>query len=375
MIEHPAATRAEKRLRIALVGPLPPPPGGIANQTEQLARLLGESGLQVDVVRVNAPYRPAWIDRMRGIRAIFRLLPYMERLWRVAVQVDLFHVMANSGWAWHLFAAPAIWIAHLRRVPVIVNYRGGGAERFLARQHRWVLPTLRRAAVVIVPSGFLRQVFAKWSIATEIVPNIIDLSRFSPGQPDPQRLHFLVSRNLEDIYDIPTAIVAFSIVRRRHPHARLTVAGSGPKGAELRALCRQLDLHEAVEFAGQLDNARMAEVYRTADIALNPTRADNMPISLLEAMASGTPIVTTDVGGIPFLAEHERTALLVPPGNPEAMAAAAFRLIDDPALAARLRAEGQRTATSYSWTNVRPRLLSAYARVLGSAEPLGSVDI
>ncbi len=86
--------------------------------------------------------------------------------------------MANSGWAWHLFAAPAVWIARWRGRPVVVNYRGGEAEAFMAREARWVVPTLARASAVIVPSGFLAGVFRKHGIGAEIVQNIIDLSRF-----------------------------------------------------------------------------------------------------------------------------------------------------------------------------------------------------
>src|SRR5215472_2658947 len=92
---------------VGLVGPLPPPEGGMANQTRQLANLLAGAGLKVEVVQANAPYRPQWVGRVRVLRAAFRLFPYLGQLWRCAAHCDLFHVMANSGWAWHLVAAPA----------------------------------------------------------------------------------------------------------------------------------------------------------------------------------------------------------------------------------------------------------------------------
>src|SRR4029453_8859503 len=98
-------------LRVGLVGPMPPPEGGMANQTRQLCELLRRDGAEVTVIAVNAPYRPPWLAGLRGVRAIFRLVPYVVRLWRVASEVDVFHIMANSGWSWHLSAAPAVWIA------------------------------------------------------------------------------------------------------------------------------------------------------------------------------------------------------------------------------------------------------------------------
>jgi glycosyltransferase involved in cell wall biosynthesis len=352
-------------LRIGLVGPLPPPSGGMAGQTEQLARLLGAAGHGVEVIQVNAPYRPAWVGRFPVVRALFRLIPYLLRLWRSAPRNDLFHVMGNSGWAWHLHAAPAVWIAHVRRRPVVVNYRGGLAESFLAAQARWVRPTLKRASRVIVPSGFLQAVFASYQVPTEVVPNIVDLSRFRPAHRDPGRVHLIVTRNLEAIYDIPTALRAFVRIRAARPDARLTVAGSGPLRHELERLCAELGVADALRFTGRLDHAEMAGLYRSATLLLNPSRVDNMPNSLLEALASGVPIVSTDVGGIPFMVEDGVTAILVPPADPEALARAALRVLGDPELADRLRRAGLAAVQACTWDRVGPRLLEAYESCLG----------
>ena len=354
-----------RKTAIGLVGPLPPPSGGMANQTRQLARLLTESGLSVEVVQTNAPYRPAWVRHLRGVRAVFRLVPYLVRLWRSAGRVDLFHIMANSGWAWHFFAAPAVWIAHLRGIPAIVNYRGGEAESFLCREARWVRPTLSRARSIVVPSGFLERVFANWGVATEIVPNIIDLDRFSPGAGRLGRTHIVVTRNLEPIYDIPTALRAFATIRGKYPNAQMSIAGSGPLRGELERLAQALHIAEAVRFTGRLDNEQLPDLYRSADLMLNPSTADNMPISILEALASGVPVVSTNVGGVPFLVDDGSTALLVPPRCPDEMGAAALRVLGEPSVASRLRAAGLSAAKRYAWTQVREQLFAVYARALG----------
>jgi glycosyltransferase involved in cell wall biosynthesis len=360
---------SDKPIAVGLVGPLPPPSGGMANQTRQLARLLESAGFAVELVQVNAPYRPAWIERARFVRALFRLLPYLARTWRACGRVDIVHVMANSGWAWHLCAAPAIWIARMRGVPVIVNYRGGEAERFLERQRAWVLPTLRRAFAVVVPSGFLDAVFKRFGVATEIVPNIVDLSRFRCAAPRSRRRHVIVTRNLEDLYDIPTALRAFAEIRRHHSDATLTVAGSGPRLDALRALASDLGIADVVRFTGRIDNDDIAALYRSADLLLNPSTVDNMPISLLEAMASGVPIVSTNVGGIPYMVADRVTALLVPPHDPAAMAAAALRVFAEPALADAMMSAGLDCANAYTWQRVQPRLAAVYTRALGRPSP------
>jgi glycosyltransferase involved in cell wall biosynthesis len=356
-------------LRIAIVGPLPPPSGGMANQTLQLATLLRAEGVIVEVVQVNHPYRPTLVGKIPVIRALFRLPPYLLALWQVASRVDLFHVMANSGWSWHLFSAPCIWIARLRSTPVVVNYRGGEADAFFAQSLRWVKPSLDRAGAIIVPSGFLSAVFDKYGFSAEVVPNIIDLSRFSSkdnlASPTKQiNPCILVARNLEPIYDNATAIRALRIVKETFPGARLIIAGSGPEQQALEKVTAELGLADAVTFTGRVDNENMPGLYRKAQIMVNPSLVDNMPNSLLEALASGIPVVSTNVGGVPYVVEHEKTALLVSPHDPQGMANAIVALLKDPAKAQRMREAGIQCVQQYTWMKVRNRLLAVYDRLL-----------
>lgn len=351
--------------RVLLVGPVPPPAGGMANQTRQLKELLAGEGVTVELVPTNPPYRPAWTARWRGVRALFRLVSFVLALWRAAGRADVVHVMANSGWSWHLFAAPAIWVASCRGRPVVVNYRGGEADAFLAAAWRWVRPSLRRCATLVVPSGFLEAVFARRGWPAVVVPNIVDTQRFRPGEPQTgARFHVVVARNLEPIYDNATALAAMARLVQRRPEARMTVAGSGPEHDDLRALARQLGLESVVHFAGRLDRDAMADLYRQADVVLNPSRVDNMPNSLLEAMASGVPVVSTDVGGVPYIVQHGHTACLVPAGDDEAMAAALQRLADEPAERQRLRHNGLSEAARYTWAAVSPLWARVYAEAL-----------
>jgi phenylacetate-CoA ligase len=354
-------------LRIALVGPLPPPSGGMANQTRQLAMLLEADGASVQLVQVNPPYRPKIVAGIRGLRAVFRLMHYLRRLWSDISDVDLVHVMANSGWSWHLHAAPAIWIARIKGKPVIVNYRGGEANSFFSRRMRVVALSLRRADAIIVPSAYLASVFEKYGFATQIVPNIIDLSRFSPASADPSSGSgplLLVARNLEAIYDNATALRAFAIIRQTYTDARLLIAGCGSERQQLEQLAQQLGLSSSVQFTGHLDNAAMASLIPACDLMLNPSLADNMPISVLEALACAVPVVSTNVGGIPALVQHDVTALLVAPADPQAMAQAALSLLQTPARARRIASAGLALVQQFSWDQVAPRLLGPYRNIL-----------
>jgi glycosyltransferase involved in cell wall biosynthesis len=379
-------------LRIAIVGPMPPPRGGMAGQTEQLSELLRGEGAEVIVVPTNAPYRPAFVGKIRGVRAAVRLAGYVARLWKAAGSVHLLHVMANSGWSWYLFAVPAIWIGRVRGRSVVVNYRGGEAKSFLERSHRWVRPSMSAASALAVPSGFLEGVFAEFGMRSTVVPNIVDMSCFRPCEPGvPTAEHpgesasgnflarraprgserrVLVARNLERIYDIDTALRAFALVAGAVAPACLVVAGAGSEEKALKRLAGELGISDRVRFTGRLGRDEIAAQYRTADVVLNPSRVDNMPNSLLEAMASGVPIVSTDVGGVPFVVRHGRTALLVSAGDAPEMAAAIVTILRDAELAHALAGAAYAEAHRYTWPRVREVLGQLYESLLSQPAPV-----
>jgi glycosyltransferase involved in cell wall biosynthesis len=352
-------------VRVGLIGPFPPPPGGMANQTRQLAALLQAEGIEVDQVQTNEPYwRP--VGAIRGVRALFRGVPYLRRLTQMTREADVAHVMANSGWSWHLFVAPAVTICALRGVPVIINYRGGLAREFLSRSSWIVLPTLRRAKAVIVPSRFLQEVFAPFGIQAEIIPNGVDLSTFRPSSDAKRKtVHIVVTRNLEQIYGIDVAIRAIGLLRQDYPQLKVSIAGGGPERSALEQQAAQLGLTDCVRFTGALDIPEVASLYREADIMLNPSRVDNTPNALLEAAACGVPIVSTNVGGIPYLVEHEKSAWLVAAQDPQALATGVRRVLSDAPLRETLRSNGLALAQSCSWENVRRSWISVYHRIAG----------
>lgn len=361
-------------LRVALVGPLPPPSAGMANQTQQLAQLLARESIEVRVVQTNAALRPAWLEAIRGLRALARLPAYIIRLWRAYGGCDVVHLMANSGGTWYLCAVPAILLARLRGVPVVVNYRGGGAEAFLRRRSWAVKPVMSLATCLIVPSGFLQDVFARFAMTASVVPNVVDLRRFTPATTGSatDAPHLIVTRNLEAIYDNATALRAFKEVVQRFPRARMTVAGEGSLRDQLQDLAAALGIDTQVTFSGRLERDQMADLYRSASVFINPSRVDNMPNSVLEALASGVPVVSTNVGGVPFVVEHERTALLVQPQDPEALARAILRVLQSPALAAGLVGAGLDTVRRYEWARIRPLLLACYEQAAHSIHRAGT---
>jgi glycosyltransferase involved in cell wall biosynthesis len=367
-------TFVREPLHLGIVGPLPPPAGGMATQTRQLVNLLEKESVEVSLVQNNRPYRPGWVANLKGVRALFRLIPYLVNVWKLAGNVDVIHLMANSGWSWQLFSAPVLWIGWLRKTPVIVNYRGGEANVYFEKSFQWVKPSLIKAKGVVVPSGYLEKVFADYGVTTKVIPNIINLDRFTPAHKDEtsgqeQQSHsqpsftLIITRNLEAIYGIETAIKAVALARQKVPNIHLHIAGTGPLESQLKQLTEQLDLQDVVTFVGRLDAEQIVAFYQSADVMLNPTTVDNMPNSVLEALASGVPVITTNVGGIPYIVEHEKTALMVSVGHEEDMADAIVRLYQAPETRKQLIKNGISAVQPYAWPHVKGQWLSLYHSV------------
>ncbi len=356
-------------MKIALIGPVPPPAGGMARQTIQQQSLLEAAGVPVVLIPTNADYRPAFIGKLPVVRAVFRLVQYLIVLLIHLPKVDVVHLMSNSGWSWHLFSTPALIIARLFNVPVVVNYRGGEADAFFSRQWSWVKPFITLSRDLVVPSHYLVNVFKDYGLSAKVIPNTLDSAVFNAdGRDDSSHLVF-VARNLESIYGIDIAIRAFDRIHADFPELRLVIAGSGPQEAELKQLVDSLGINDRVQFVGRLDQAGMAEHYKKAGILLNPSKIDNSPNAVIEALACGTCVVSSDVGGIPFLIDHEKNGLLVSGHDARNYADAMSSVLSGSAKHAALTRAGLLKAKQFDKTRVIGQWITTYQKAAQGKTP------
>ena len=320
-------------------------------------RLMGES-LQVYFVPTN-PELPGVLGRWKGVRTLVQTGIYVIRLFQALRRAAVVHVFGASFFYFFARVMPAVVVARLMGRRVILNYRGGAAPSFFARFGWAAWPIVRLADLVTVPSAYLERCFAARTIACRVVPNLVDLQRFKYRRRQPGNAHLLVNRNLEPMYNVEMALRAFEIVKQQFPDARLDVVGSGSQENSLRKWVAEHRL-EGVAFHGAIAHERMPEFLDQADVLLNPTLVDNLPISLLEAFASGVPVVTTNVGGIPDLIGVTRAAVLVEPNNHEQMAGEILHLLTDPRLAAGFAERGMALAERFTWPSVRKCLFDSY---------------
>jgi glycosyltransferase involved in cell wall biosynthesis len=281
---------------------------------------------------------------------------------------DVIHVFTASYSSFLLTAWPAILAGKLYGKKIILNYHGGRAEDHLKRSPLVSRRTICSADLLVVPSRYLEEVFARLGLRARVVPNFIEIERFPFRERRPLRPVFLSARHLEPHYNVECALRAFGLIQARLPAARLIVAGQGSQRSELELLAHKLNLRN-VEFTGQKDHEEMGALYGLADILLNSSEVDNQPLSVIEAFASGMPVIATRVGGVPYLVKDRETGLLVERGDHHAMAKAALELLADEELAVRIARNALRESREYSWNRVRDGWLEVYGELTSAPRP------
>ena len=357
---------ASARLRIAFVAPSLRILGGQAVQADRLLRAWRDDPeINAWLVPVNPlprPFRAA--ERIKYARTLVTQVAYWPLLLRELQRADVVHVFSASYLSFMLAPLPAILVAHALGKPVLLNYRSGEAADHLSRSSI-ARRALARVERNVVPSGFLRDVFASFKIDSVVIPNIVDGERFRYRQRDPLRPRLLSTRNFEALYNVSCTLRAFRLVQDRHPDAELTLVGDGSQRRSLEQLARELSLQN-VTFAGRVSPDQVWRCYDAADVYVQTPDIDNMPASVLEAYASGLAVVSTDAGGVPYILDHEREGLLAPKNDHHAVAEAVLRLLAFPGLAAHVIAGGRRHAERCTWDQVRPQWVDAYRELAGA---------
>jgi L-malate glycosyltransferase len=279
-------------------------------------------------------------------------------------KIDLLILEIYSG-QYMVIADVATKIANYLKIPVIGVLHGGHLPQFTAKYQKWVIRVLRRMTMLVAPSRYLAEGMQKFGFTVRVIPNVLETEKYEFRLRTRVAPHLLWMRSFHVAYNPLLAVKVIESLRESFPDISLTMAGKD-KGleSEIKEFVRQKDLQKNIRFAGFLNfNEKITEFSR-ADIYLNTNRIDNTPVAVLEACASGLPVVTTAVGGIPYLLEDKETALLVPDEDTRAMANAIDRLITEPQLAAKLSQNGRMLAENSSWTRVRSLWEEIFAEVL-----------
>ncbi len=357
---------AGKRIRVAIVAPSLRYVGGQAVQAELLLRLWQDDPeVEVTFIAVDPPLPRtlAWAEGIPGLRTALREPIYFWHLWRSLEAVDLAHIFSASYWSFLLAPAPAWFFAKLLGKKNVINYRSGEARDHLQR-FRSGMFVLSRADRIVAPSGYLVDVFREFGLSAVTVPNLVDLSQFRYRERELLRPRLLCTRGFHKYYSVDVVVRAFAEVRKEYPEAELDLVGGGPLEGEVRKLVGDLKIG-GVTFTGVALRGEIGKHYDNADIFINASWLDNMPVSVIEAFGAGTPVVTTSPESMPYLVEHERTGLLSKVGDEKALAANVIRLLRDPELASALAKNAYEESRKYTWGTVRGQWVKVYRGLLG----------
>lgn len=338
--------------RLLFVAPaLGTTPGWVVSQAETLERLFRRDGYDTSVVsRYPQPAR-------RAADTVISTLA-----WRDRYDVAIVAVFSGKGFA--IADAATAMLRRLRK-PIVLALRGGDLPRFHASHGRWVSRVLQRADRIMAPSPYLAEYFGRCGFSVDVVPNVVDLDLYPFRLREAVGPRLLWMRTFHHHYNPHLAVDVVDLLCKRGIPATLTMGGQDAGlRAEVMASAQAKGIGDQVKDVGFLGPERKIAALQEHDVFLNTNRVDNMPVTVVEALACGLPTVATEVGGIPYLLTHEETALLVPDDDAAATAAAVERLLTTPALAERLSRQGRALAEESAWPAVKRQLETIFREVI-----------
>jgi glycosyltransferase involved in cell wall biosynthesis len=317
---------------------------GTPGPSEELRERLIRQGWQV------------WITSEKPNK-IFRLLDMMGTIWSQRHKYIIAHIDVFSGPAF-FWAVTATAMLRLLDKPYILTLHGGNLPSYA---HLWpgrVKRLLSRAATVTVPSAYLFHAMQPYRRDLLLLPNPLETSRYNFQVREQPSLRLIWLRAFHETYNPSLAPRTLALLTNTSPEVYLSMIGPDKGDGSFQRtqkVAEELGVSNHIRFPGKIPKDDVPLWMNQGDIFLNTTNIDNTPVSVVEAMACGLCVVSTNVGGIPFLLEHEEDALLVPLNDPQAMAQAVQRVLTEPGLAERLSRNARKKAEHYDWSVILPQ--------------------
>jgi glycosyltransferase involved in cell wall biosynthesis len=272
------------------------------------------------------------------------------------VIIDLY-----SGKRALIYAQWVGYICRIRKVSYCVVLHGGNLPETLRNKAEKINKLLLGAKRIIAPSEYLATEFNQFS-NIQTIPNAIDVNKYQyiPKTKIQPRILFL--RTFHKLTRPQDAIYCLNDLLPFFPDIHMTMAGGDEDGtlAECKEIISNLHLNDHIVITGKLSKQLIYNLSLHHDIFLHTMQIDNMPITILEAMALGLCIVATNVGGVPYILEQDKTAQLVNPGDIPSMVNAVNRYLLEPEYAYRIQKNARAEVQKYSWNLILPLWLNMF---------------
>lgn len=389
-------------LHIALVpNSYHPHIGGVETAVHEMGRELVKKGHRVTVITARNPLSAPAHEQVDGL-CVHRVPMFMPGVtmhsgWRRYILAAAKLVAAPIISASCLYTAARIFaddppdlvnihyiggnalygilLSRLLRVPLVVNIHGEDIARDPAKSRLCrilVRFALGQSQAVLCNSAYLQQLAAQIAPAishkSEVVGNGVRLEEFEAAEPFVSNYPYILGiGRFVHKKGFDQLILAFAKAKPNLGEAKLVLAGDGPDRADSQQLAANCGAGDHIEFKGYVNHHSAISLMKGAQIVVVPSRREPFGIVAVEAMAAGTPVIASAVGGLPEIIRDGKNGILVPDSHPDEMAEAMQMLWQQPAIRAKLAAEARRTvATQYTWSQVTQRMLEQYRNVLAS---------
>jgi glycosyltransferase involved in cell wall biosynthesis len=317
-------------------------PGGTPSQGAFIANQLSKSGVPTGVL---SEARTGW-GRLLDIA--------LNGLKRIA-QCDVLLVNIY-GYRAFVYEALAILYGYFFRKRVVAFIHGGWMPEFVAEWPHLTHWVLSKTDLILTPHDFLKERLTALGVKVDgTIPNSIDIEDYHFRLRSKLAPRFLYLRGTHPIYHPEMALRAFALIQRRYPQASLTMAGKdfSPYSRNCRELARDLELRN-INFVGIIPKEQISDLANEHDLYIQTNRIDNFPVTVIEMWAAGLPVVSTDVGGMPYLIRNNKDGILVKSEDYRGMADVCLELLNNPQLAGKLSTNGRKRAEDLTWDKIAP---------------------
>jgi glycosyltransferase involved in cell wall biosynthesis len=284
---------------------------------------------------------------------LFRLLDMLYKTLVLSRKVSVVIIDTYSTQNFY-FAVAVAGLCKLMRLPYIPILRGGNLPSRLEKNPRMCASLFNGAKTIVAPSKYLMESFRNHGYTNlTFIPNTIEIEKYPFKLRTTVKPELLWVRSFAEIYN---PMLALEIVKKLEVlgiHASLCMVGPEKDGSLLKCRTEVKKFNLPVTFTERLDKSDWIKLSRNYSIFINTTDFDNTPVSVIEAMALGLPIVSTNVGGMPYLIANNETGVLVPPKNADAFVEVIDRLLKNPALAESLSRSARKQAELFAWQKVK----------------------
>lgn len=282
-------------------------------------------------------------------------LRLLEMIWITLTESKIDYIIIDT------YSTKAFWyaffcsqIARMRRLKYIPILHGGDLPNRLKNNPKLSKTVFKNAFQNVAPSNYLKSEFEKYGFQNVIyVPNSIEIAKYHYKKRENIEPKLLWVRAFASIYNPDMAIKVLSKLKEKYPNASLTMVGPDKDGSRTTTKILAEKFNLEVNFTGRLSKEDWWNLAENHDVFINTTHFDNTPVSVMEAMALGLPVVSTNVGGIPFLVKNNSTALLVNDNDVDEMVTSIQRLLENQELAASLSESGRKLAETWDWKRVK----------------------